>query len=117
MARLFSRLQSVPVDVRRVLLIGALSGISYLLVYLAQRALFLNGLLHAGDGSQAFVTGVSLQGTLPDEGHVRWQLAAYYGGTLGLFACYGWLLRVCRRETWGATAGRLALALPVAFYL
>ena len=117
MARLSVRLQTVPVEVRRVLLIGALSAVAYVLVYLAQRALFLNGLPQAGDGSQASVTGVSLQGTPRDGGQLTGQLAAYYGGTLGLFACYGWLLHACGREAWGVVARRLALLLPVAFHL
>jgi hypothetical protein len=107
----------MPAEVRPVLLIGALSGMCYLLVYLAQRGLFLNGLPQAGDGSQALVPGVSLQGTPRDEGQLPWQLLAYYGGTLGLFACYGRLLQICRRQVWGVAARRLALALPIAFYL
>lgn len=117
MARSFRRLEYFPPDLRRVLLIGALSAGAYLLLYLAQRALFLNGLLHAGDGSAAAIPGVTLQGTQRDASQVPRQLAAYYGGTIALFVLYGWLLHLCRQLSWGTTARRIALALPAAFYL
>jgi hypothetical protein len=114
---LHALLQRVPVDVRRVLAVGALSALGYVLVYLSQQALFLNGLPQAGNGSQARVAGVAVPGMARDAAQLNWQLAAYYGGTLLLFGSYAWLLLTVRRGSLGAAAARVALALPVLFYL
>ncbi len=58
----------------RILVAAVASGPLYLLMYLAQR------LVHAGSGGAGDRTGIAL----------------YLVATAGLFALYGWLLRLCR---------------------
>ncbi|OWY65022.1 hypothetical protein B7486_44175 [cyanobacterium TDX16] len=96
-----------------VLLIGIASSILYLLIYFAQRAIYLNGLPQE-------VRGIPLQegGTPADSTRLLWESASYYGGTIALFALYFWLLRLCRRGQLRSGAARtLALLFPLLFNL
>ncbi len=94
-----------------VLLIGLLSGALYLVVYLAQRALFRNGLL------QSFAE-VTARGDPASRSWLLVQCAAYYGATAALLILYVRLLTLCRRgrlrDGW---ARALALLFPALFNL
>ncbi len=96
-------------DGLRVALIGLVSGALYLVVYVAQWAMFRNGL----DQEAA---GVLLRGDPADTSRLLLQSVAYYGATLLLFALYGWLLILCRRGLLrDGRARALAILFPVLF--
>ncbi|MDZ4877571.1 MAG: hypothetical protein CLLPBCKN_007006 [Chroococcidiopsis cubana SAG 39.79] len=104
-------------EVRRktllVLLIGITSSILYLLIYFAQRAIYLNGLPEE-------IRGIPLQegGTPLNNTRLLWESAGYYGGTIALFTLYFWLLRLCRCGQLRSGAARtLALLFPLLFNL
>ncbi|PSB47115.1 hypothetical protein C7B80_10910 [Cyanosarcina cf. burmensis CCALA 770] len=104
-------------EVRRktllVLLIGIASSILYLLVYFAQRAIYLNGLSRSDSDN-----GIALRGISADQTRLLWESASYYGGTVALFALYFWLLRLCRRGQLRSRPARtLALLFPLLFNL
>ncbi|MGI8909141.1 MAG: hypothetical protein ACR2JR_01100, partial [Rubrobacteraceae bacterium] len=88
-------------DALRVALIGASSGALYLVVYLTQRGMFLNGL-----------------GEAPvDRTRLLFEAGVYYGATVLLFALYVWVLLLCRRGLLHDRARTLALLFPVLFNL
>ena len=94
-----------------VLLIGLSSGVLYLVVYLAQRALFRNGLLFSFAGTTA-------RGDTASRTWLLIQCAAYYGATIALFVLYARLLTLCRRgQLRDRRAQALALVFPVLFNL
>lgn len=94
-----------------VLLIGLSSGALYLVVYLAQRALFRNGLL-------LFVAGITVRGDAASQSHLLGQYAMYFAATIALFALYVGLLTLCRRgHLRDRRARALALVFPVLFNL
>jgi alpha-1,6-mannosyltransferase len=101
-------------SLRAVLLLGCASAALYGVVYLAQRGLFLNGV--AGAGGLATSAGPR-PGTPADGSRLLVQGAAYYAGTLALFALYGWLLLLCQRGRLAGRAARLALLWPILFNL
>jgi len=85
----------------RVAVIGASSGALYLVVYLTQRGMFLNGL-----------------GEAPvDRTRLLFEAGVYYGATVLLFALYVWVLLLCRRGLLHDRARTLALLFPVLFNL
>lgn len=94
-----------------VLLIGIASSILYLLIYFAQRAIYLNGLYRD-------VVGIAVRGMSADHTRLLWESASYYGGTVALFALYFWLLLLCRRgQLRSGFARTLALLFPLLFNL
>lgn len=98
-------------ELRRVALIGLLSGALYIVVYLAQRAIFLNGLV-------LDIGGVVRRGMPQDAGRLRLEAGAYSGATVLLFVLYAWLLRLGRRDALRSSRARtLALAFPILFNL
>lgn len=94
-----------------ILFIGLSSGALYLVVYLAQRALFRNGLL------QSFA-GVTARGDPASRAWLVAQCAAYYGATAALLVLYVRLLTLCGRgnlrDGW---ARAFALLFPALFNL
>ncbi|MDQ4127296.1 MAG: glycosyltransferase 87 family protein [Actinomycetota bacterium] len=96
-------------DALLVASIGLASGALYVVVYVAQWAIFRNGL-------DQEVAGTLLRGDPADGSRLLLQGGAYYGATLLLFALYGWILILCRRgRLWGGRARKLALLFPVLF--
>lgn len=94
-----------------VLLIGIGSSILYLLIYFAQRAIYLNGLSRD-------VVGIAVRGMSADRTRLLWESASYYGGTVALFVLYFWLLLLCRRgQLRSGSARTLALLFPLLFNL
>lgn len=99
---------------RVVLLLGGASAALYVVDYLAQRGLFLNGLINAGGA----VTSTGLRpGTPADGSRLVFQAAALYASTLTLFALYGWLVFLCQRGRLAGRAAWLALLWPILFNL
>ena len=93
----------------RVAFIGLASGALYLVVYVAQWAVFRNGL------SQE-VAGVLVRGAPADGSRLLLQGGGYYGATLLLFALYAWVLILCRRGLLRDDRARtLALLFPILF--
>ena len=86
----------------RVAVIGASSGALYLVVYLTQRGMFLNG-----------------RGEAPVDGtRLLFEAGGYYGATVLLFALYVWIIFLCRRDLIQDNRTRmLALLFPVLFNL
>jgi len=96
-------------DALRVAVIGLASGVLYLVVYVAQWAIFRNGL-------DQEVAGTLLRGDPADGSRLLLQGGAYYGATLLLFVLYGWLLVLCRRGLLRDRRARLlAVLFPVLF--
>ena len=94
-----------------VAVIGLLSGVLYLVGYVAQWAIFRNG-------QQANIAGAAIRGTPPDGARLALELGAYWGATALLFALYAWLLILCRRGALRDERSRLlALSFPVLFNL
>jgi len=90
-----------------ILLIGLLSGALYLLIYLAQRALY-----------HMTFDGIHLRGIAIDRAPLLGECAIYYGATIALFALYAQLLALCRRGYLrDPRVCSLALAFPVLFNL
>ncbi len=96
-------------DAFRVALIGLASGALYLVVYVAQWAIFRNGL-------RAEVRGTVVLGDPADGSRLFLQGGGYYGATLLLFVLYAWLLILCRRGLLqDGRARALAFLFPVLF--
>ena len=94
-----------------VCLIGITSGLLYLLVYFAQRAIYLNGLFFN-------IAGTVVRGVPADLVRLRWEAAVYYGSTVALFALYMWLIQLCRNgQVHSKRARTIALLFPVIFNL
>jgi alpha-1,6-mannosyltransferase len=92
-----------------VALIGLASGALYLAVYVAQWAIFRNGL------SQE-VAGILVRGVPADGSRLLLQGGVYYGANLLLFALYAWILILCRHGLLlDRRARALALLFPVLF--
>ncbi|MDQ3236686.1 MAG: hypothetical protein M3Q54_03985 [Actinomycetota bacterium] len=85
-----------------VFLIGVSSGLLYLIVYLTQRGMFLNG-----------------RGESPVDGaRLLFEAGGYYGATVLLFALYVWIIFLCRGGLIHDDRARmLALLFPVLFNL
>ena len=85
-----------------VFLIGVSSGVLYLIVYLTQRGMFLNG-----------------RGESPVDGaRLLFETGGYYGATVLLFALYVWIIFLCRQGLIHDNRARmLALLFPVLFNL
>jgi alpha-1,6-mannosyltransferase len=101
----------VKLKTRLVVLIGIASGALYWLIYSAQRAIYLNGL-------SLNIEGIVVQGTAASRVWLLGQAAAYYSGTVALFALYFWLLLLCHRgQLRDRRTCTLALLFPVLFNL
>ncbi len=90
-------------------LVGFASGGLYLAVYVAQWAIFRNGM-------RAEVAGTIFRGEPAGVPNLLFQGAGYYAATVALFALYAWILILCRRgQLRDPRARLLALAFPVLF--
>jgi alpha-1,6-mannosyltransferase len=93
----------------RVAFIGLASAALYLIVYVAQWAMFRNGL-------DQRVADTLVRGEPADGPRLLLQSGGYYGATLLLFLLYLWLLMICRGGMLGDGRARmLALGFPVLF--
>jgi hypothetical protein len=88
----------------RVVLLGIASAALYLLLYLAERRIFSNGLAAPGGGAA------------PDHAQVPFDLALYYLAIVGLFGVYARVLVMCRRGHLVGRSRALALSFPVLFH-
>ena len=89
----------------QVVMLGIASAALYLLLYVAERRIFFNGL-------------VSTSGpAAPDHAQVPVDLVLYYLATVGLFGAYARILVMCRRGFLVGRARTLAILFPVLFHL
>ncbi len=93
----------------RVVLIGLLTAVLYLLVYFIQGAIFSNGLTMQ-------VMGALVQVYPGDGFRLLFQIIVYYGATVGLFVLYIWVLVLCRRgRLQNLRVRNLPLLFPIVF--
>lgn len=88
-----------------VVLLGIASAALYLLLYVAERRIFSNGLVGASPPAAR------------DPALVPVDLVLYYVATLGLFAAYARVLIMCRRGVLVGRSRALALLFPVLFHV
>lgn len=94
---------------RKILLIGMLSGILYGVTYFAQRAIYHNGLVFD-------VIGVMKRVEPGNSTRLIFEACIYYLATLALFALYMWLILLCRQgRFYSSRVIQIALLFPVLF--